>query len=111
MYLRLPGEYRLTDASGTPLSDWAAYPQDATPLISLTGVARNPDDDYEWYVERRIGEQVRRFQVPFKLEPERSPQRLIQAVDDDPDYEYVDRPDGERRRVKRTIRTIRRPAE
>ena len=110
MYLRLPGEYRLTDASGTPLIDWATYPQDATPLISLTSVARNPDDDYEWYVERRIGEQVRRFQVPFKLEPERSTRRVVPAVDDDPDYEYVDGPDGERQRVRRTIRTIRRPA-
>jgi hypothetical protein len=110
VYLRVPGEYRLTDASGAPLSDWAAYPPDATPLIRLTGVARNPDDDYEWYVERRVGEQVRRFQVPFKLEPERAVERVIQAVDDDPDYEYVVDPDGQRRRVKRTIRTIRRPA-
>ncbi len=110
MYLRQPGEYRLTDASGTPLSDWSVYPQDATPLISLSGVPRTADDDYEWYVERRIGDSVRRFQVPFKLEPERAAERVIRPVDDDPEYEYLDQPDGTRKRVRRTIRTIRRPA-
>lgn len=110
MYLRQPGEYRLTDAAGTALSDWTVYPQNATPLISLSGVPRTADDDYEWYVERRIGESVRRFQVPFKLEPERAAERVVPAVDDDPDYEYVEQPDGTRKRVRRTIRTIRRPA-
>jgi len=117
MYLRLPGEYRLTDAAGSPLSEWAAYPQDATPLMSLSGIARNADDDYELYVERRIGDQIKRFQVPFKLEPERA-ERVIEAVDVDPviidtpdaDRVIVDDPDGDRVRVKKTIRTIRRPA-
>ncbi len=111
MYLRQPGEYRLTDASGTPLSDWTVYPQNATPLISLSGVPRTVDDDYEWYVERRINDTVRRFQVPFKLEPERAGERVTRTVDDDdPEYEYIEQPDGTRKRVRRTIRTIRRPA-
>jgi len=117
MYLRQPAEYRLTDAAGTPLNDWTAYPQDATPLMSLAGIARTVDDDYEFYVERRIGDQIKRFQVPFKLEPERT-ERVIDTVDVDPvivdtpdvDRVIVDDPDGERVRVKKTIRTIRRPA-
>ncbi|MCH5376859.1 MAG: hypothetical protein JJ992_23070, partial [Planctomycetes bacterium] len=114
MYLRVPGEYRLTDSTGAPLSEWTAYPQDATPLMSLSGIARNADDDYELYVERRIGDQIKRFQVPFKLAPERTAgvADVDPVIVDTPDVDrvIVDQPDGDRVRVKKTIRTIRRPA-
>ena len=118
LYLRLAGEYRLTDAEGQPLSEWAAYPGDATPLIAVPGLARQPGDDYELYVERRIDDRVRRFQVPFTLAPERTEavyregrvgptvRRDVEAptVRDDVEVE------GQRVRKKTTTRTIRRPA-
>ncbi len=80
LYLREAAEYRLSDADGTPLSEWAPQPADATPTMIATGIPRNAEDDYELYVERRIGDQVRRFQVPFKLEAE-GMRRTVDAVD------------------------------
>jgi hypothetical protein len=100
VYLREPGEYRLTDESGNPLSDWTAFPADATPTMIAAGIPRNADDDYELYVERRIGDRVRKFQMPFKLEAER-----VRPSVDVVDPTILDRdPDGTRVRERIRIR-------
>ena len=118
LYLRLAGEYRLTHADGEPLSEWAAYPQDATPLIAVPGLTRQPGDDYELYVERRIDDRVRRFQVPFTLAPERTEavyreggeRQTVRREPAEPAVRVDREADGQRVRTKKTTRTIRRPA-
>lgn len=67
LYLRQPGEYRLTDAAGTTLCDWAPFPADATPLMVATGIPRTASDEYDLYVERKVDDKVRKFQVQFSL--------------------------------------------
>ena len=65
--LRLAGEYRLTDATGQALSDWQTVSGRHDRHADQRRLARSADDEYELYVERKIGDQVRRFQVPFTL--------------------------------------------
>lgn len=67
LYLRQPGDYRLVDAAGTVLCDWASFPADATPLMVTTGIPRTAEDEYDLYVERRIDDKTRKFQVQFSL--------------------------------------------
>jgi hypothetical protein len=65
--LRLTGDYRLTDAAGKSLSDWQTVSGGTTATLTSVRLPRSADDEYELYVERKIGDQVRRFQVPFTL--------------------------------------------
>jgi hypothetical protein len=102
MYLRQPAEYRLTDADGAPLSEWTAFPADATPSMVAQAIPRNAEDDYELFVERRIGDRVRKFQVSFKLEGEAT-RRLVDDVDLGPAV-IDDGPDGQRVRERVRIR-------
>lgn len=67
LYLRQPGDYRLTDAAGKVLCDWAPFSADATPLMVATGIPRTPEDEYDLYVERKVDDKVRKFQVQFSL--------------------------------------------
>ncbi|NLF69536.1 MAG: hypothetical protein GX575_10845 [Candidatus Anammoximicrobium sp.] len=67
LYLRQPGDYRLVDAAGTVLCDWASFPADATPLMATTGIPRTAEDEYDLYVERRLDDKIRKFQVQFSL--------------------------------------------
>jgi hypothetical protein len=67
VYLRQPGDYRLADAAGTVLCDWAPFTSDATPLFVATGIPRTADDEYDLYVERRVDDKIRKFQVQFSL--------------------------------------------
>jgi hypothetical protein len=66
--LREQAEYRLTDSSGQPLTNWQRLgPRVAATLV--TGkIPRTADDSYELFLERRIGTTIKRFQLPFKLE-------------------------------------------
>ena len=79
LYLRQGGNYRLTDAAFTPLSEWNAHTSDATPLVITPSLARNADDDYELYYERQIADQTKRFQISFNLG--RLAQRVVETVD------------------------------
>jgi hypothetical protein len=67
VYLRLAAEYRLAEASGTALTDWAKLPADSTPLFELNRVPRNPEDKYTLFIERKIADRLRRFEAIFKL--------------------------------------------
>ena len=67
LYLRQAGDYRLTDAAGAVLSDWAPFPSDATPLMVATNIPRTAEDEYDLYVERRTDDRLRKFQVQFSL--------------------------------------------
>ena len=49
VYLRMAGDYRLADAAGTGLTEWANCPSDATPVMTSASIPRNPEDDYELY--------------------------------------------------------------
>ncbi len=64
------GEYRITDATGTALSDWQLIPSRSVAAISTSKIARTTGDDYELFIERRTGEAVRKFQLTFKLKLE-----------------------------------------
>jgi len=60
-------EYRLVDTQGKALSAWTKFnPQAAATLLS-NPLPRAAGDDYEMFVERRQGGDVRRFQVAFQL--------------------------------------------
>jgi|GEM_PF-1288113 len=105
VYLRQPGEYRLTDAAGAVLCDWAAFASDATPLFVATGIPRTADDEYDFYVERRVDDKVRKFQVQFSLAS--AARRAVAAptvVAPDVVAPAVDAPDGPRVRERVRIR-------
>jgi hypothetical protein len=65
--LRYAGEYRVTTADGAPLTDWAEM--GPSPLVTITTrkIDRNGTDKYELFVERRIGEDIDRYQIKFNL--------------------------------------------
>ncbi len=69
--VRESGEYRISDAQGKPLSDWQKLDAGATALLPAGKIARVADDEYELFVERKIGGQTRRFQIPFRLKAEK----------------------------------------
>jgi hypothetical protein len=70
LLLRRQAEYRLSDQQGNSLSDWNMYGPDATVTIVSAKIARTADDEYEIYVDRKIDEIIKRFQITFKLEAE-----------------------------------------
>ncbi len=125
VYLRLAGDYRLTDVAGTPLSDWSVHPNDATPLVITPDLARNAADSYELWMERRIGDAIEKFQMKFGLG--RMAQRVVDTVDVEPvmidpgpdvivdpgpDRVIVDDDDGVRTRVRKTTtKRIRRSGD
>ncbi len=100
LYLRQPGDYRLTDAAGTVLCDWAPFPSDATPLMVTTGIPRTAEDEYDLYVERRMDDKIRKFQVQFSL-ASAARRTVTEAVNVAP---TVDVPDGPRVRERVRIR-------
>jgi hypothetical protein len=65
--LRERAEYRAYDNKDTPLSEWATHGPDATVTITTGKIQRVADDDYDLWVHRKIGETVKKFQIPFKL--------------------------------------------
>jgi hypothetical protein len=64
------GEYRITDSDGTPLSSWTPISAESAATLTTDKIARKSGDEYELFVERKIGDGVRRFQLPFKLKLE-----------------------------------------
>ena len=100
VYLRQPGDYRLADAAGTVLCDWAPFASDATPLFVATGIPRTADDEYDLYVERRVDDKVRKFQVQFSL-ASAARRTVTEPVIVAP---TVDAPDGPRVRERVRIR-------
>ena len=100
VYLRQPGDYRLTDAAGTVLCDWAPFTSDATPLFVATGIPRTADDEYDLYVERRVDDKIRKFQVQFSL-ASAARRTVTEPVTVAP---TVDVPDGPRVRERVRIR-------
>ena len=69
--VRERGEYRISDGRGKALSDWQKLDAGATALLPAGKISRAPDDEYELFVERKIGGQTRRFQIPFRLKAEK----------------------------------------
>src|SRR3569833_685676 len=61
------GEYRLVDDQGVALSDWSELGPDSAATLVSQPVPRRAGDDYELFVERRTGNELRRFQAAFKL--------------------------------------------
>jgi len=109
LYLRQPGDYRLVDAAGTVLCDWASFPPDATPLMVTTGIPRTAEDEYDLYVERKIDDKVRKFQVQFSL-ASAARRTVTEAVDVAPTVAVPDRPQV-RERVRIRIPAGADPAE
>ena len=59
------GDYRVTDENGAVLSDFRSYPAGTSDTI-MTRIQRVPGSDrYDIYVERQIGDRVKRF--PFTI--------------------------------------------
>jgi len=65
--LREAAEYRVTNSDGEPLTDWQQL--GPTPLTTITTgkITRNASDRYELFIERKMGEQVERYQLRFSL--------------------------------------------
>jgi hypothetical protein len=61
------GDYRIIDVKGNPLNDWTRIDGGATVTLNVLAIPRTVNDEYELYVERKIGLSVKRFQMPFKL--------------------------------------------
>ena len=72
LLLRQQAEYRLSDADGNPLSEWERYGPNQNINITSSAIARTPDDEYEIFVDRKINDIIKRFQIPFKLAAEGS---------------------------------------
>lgn len=66
------GDYRVVDAANQPLSDWTPIAARGIGYIKTTKIKRTSDDDYDVFVERKIGERVRRFQLQFKLKADQA---------------------------------------
>ena len=69
--VRERGEYRISDGQGKPLSEWQKLDPGSTALLQAGKVVRTPDDEYELFVERKMGAATRRFQIPFRLKAEK----------------------------------------
>lgn len=68
--LREAAEYRVTNAQGDGLTDWQEL--GPTPLTTMTTakIPRNASDRYELFIERKIGDNVDRYQLKFTLTPD-----------------------------------------
>ena len=69
--VREAGEYRISDGQGKALGEWQKLDAGSTAVLSAGKIARTPDDEYELFVERKIGTQTKRFQIPFRLKAEK----------------------------------------
>jgi hypothetical protein len=65
--LRYAGDYRVTTAEGEPLTDWAELGPSPLSTITTGKINRNDTDKYEVFVERKIGDELDRFQIKFNL--------------------------------------------
>lgn len=65
--LREEAEYRITNSDGEPLNDWQKLGPNAIASMATAKISRTPDNEYELFIERRIGDSVRRYQLPFTL--------------------------------------------
>ncbi len=66
--LREEGEYRLVDGQGKPLSERQHLGPLVTATMLTTSLPRSADREYDVWVERQIGETIKKFQITFKLE-------------------------------------------
>ena len=72
--LKLGAEYRLTDSSDKPLSEWSMLSAGAGRIVS-SKIARSTDADanYSLNVERKIGDKIEKFPQRFKIKSEDQP--------------------------------------
>jgi hypothetical protein len=61
------GSYRVVDAKGEPLCDWVNLGANATATLNCLAVPRTITDEYELFIERKIGDISKRYQFPFKI--------------------------------------------
>jgi hypothetical protein len=66
-----PGQYRLVDASAQPLSDWTQLPGQSTATLVAQPIPRKQDDEYDVYVERKIGDAVKHFGLSFRVKADK----------------------------------------
>ncbi len=69
--VREAGEYRISDGQGKSLGQWQKLDAGSSALLAAGKIERSADDEYELFVERKIGAQTKRFQVPFRLKAEK----------------------------------------
>ena len=69
--VREAGEYRITDGQSKPLGEWQKLEAGSVGSLPAGKIARTADDEYELFVERKIGPQTKRFQIPFRLKTEK----------------------------------------
>ena len=65
--LRESADYRVTNASGEALNDWQPLGPNAVVSLVTSKIPRTTGDEYELFIERRIGDNIRRYQLPFRL--------------------------------------------
>lgn len=65
--LREAADYRVTNAAGDALNDWQPLGPSAVVSLSTSKIPRTTSDEYELFIERRIGDNIRRYQLPFRL--------------------------------------------
>lgn len=61
------GDYRLVDSKDKPISKWQTAAAKSTITFINDKIPRTPGDEYDLKVERKIGANVRRFQITFPL--------------------------------------------
>ncbi|MFP6656797.1 MAG: hypothetical protein VB853_01375, partial [Pirellulales bacterium] len=67
--VRKAGDYRVTDAAGQPLSDWATVPAGSPLTLNTAAIQRlGAGAEYDIKVERKIGDAVIVFPITIKLE-------------------------------------------
>ncbi len=67
--VRKAGDYRVTDAAGQPLSDWATVPAGSPLTLNTAAIPRlGAGAEYDIKVERKIGNSIIAFPITIKLE-------------------------------------------
>lgn len=61
------GYYRVVDSNGEALCDWVLLEANAKTTLKCLAVPRTINNEYDLYVERKIGDFTKRYQFPFKL--------------------------------------------
>jgi hypothetical protein len=61
------GDYRLVDSRGAAISPWSGLGAGSTADLIGGAVPRAAGDAYELFVERRRGDEIRRYQAAFQL--------------------------------------------